>query len=365
MHTDSILEEDASLTFFVMLQRAHPSGWTPLHDAAYSNSKEAVELLIHAGAEVDARANSGATPLCFASQEDASDAACLLLDHGADLSARCAGGPARDDQVTASRFSGYTPLHYCSHYNAEKAASILLRHKDAKVAMEVPDLNDRLPIHVAVARGSSAVLRELLHAGARVVTRQNDADAVSDSASTTSSGVAGVSSSTPMVTSGDPSTPRQRIGSGESNVVVVSTPVSSPVLRSMIPSQPVTSAKPWNCLTQKAIDECRALIHQAELSWSPERHELFSPHDRKAVMAILMTGRRMEQDRGVFLDLWPQVLSFCGRGWFDPVDGLTPTVVLPDPTTPGGEASVNVYYSCNQNQQEEPFVDDSLSLPNL
>ena len=29
-----------------------------------------------------------------------------------------------------------------------------------------------------------------------------------------------------------------------------------------------------------------------------------------------MVGKRME-DQGIFLDLWPQVLSFCGRGWFD------------------------------------------------
>ena len=73
-----------------------------------------------------------------------------------------------------------------------------------------------------------------------------------------------------------------------------STPVSSPLLRSMIPSQPVVSSKPWNCLSQRAIDECRDLIHKAEQSWAPERHLLFTPQDRRAVMELLRVGKRLE-----------------------------------------------------------------------
>jgi ankyrin repeat protein len=158
--------------------RANPSGWTPLHDAAYSNGHEAIRLLLDNGAHVDSRANSGATPLCFAAQEDAAEAAALLLERGADLTIRCAaaynnstGGDNQPPVGSMSRFSGYTPLHYCAHYNAKNAARILLQHPNAKEAMEVADFNERLPIHVAVARGSSDVLRELLRAGARVETR--------------------------------------------------------------------------------------------------------------------------------------------------------------------------------------------------
>ncbi|KAL7561833.1 hypothetical protein ACA910_009673 [Epithemia clementina (nom. ined.)] len=366
--------------------RAYPSGWTPLHDAAYSNSTESVELLIDAGATVDARANSGATPLCFAAQEDSAQSAELLLRRGADLAARCAGGPVRDDGTlqpqNTSRFSGYTPLHYCAHYNAKAAARILLRHPTAKLAMEIPDLNDRLPIHVAVARGSSAVLRELLHAGARVVTRSLDESSSSSSSEATSS-----SSSSPVPTSPsmaiEPSTPRHRAGYANSNnsgVLIVSTPVSSPVLRSMIPSQPVTSSKPWNCLTQKSIDECKTLIHEAEQYWSPTRNHLFTPADRRSVLTLLMTGKRLEQSHGLFFDLWPQVLSFCGRGWFDPIDpSHAPTVVLVDPLT--SSPSSALYYSTkshdHEHQQEdsattstennnmESSYDDSLSLPTL
>ena len=86
----------------------------------------------------------------------------------------------------------------------------------------------------------------------------------------------------------------------------------------MIPSQPITSSKPWNCLTQRSIDECRELISQAESNWTKERHRLFTPADRKAVTELLRIGKRLElQGSGIFIDLWPEVLSFCGRGWFE------------------------------------------------
>lgn len=329
--------------------RAHPSGWTPLHDAAYSNSKESIALLIDAGANVDARANSGATPLCFAAQEDAADAAALLLERGADLSTRCAGSVSRDDGTGVphtnyphSRFSGYTPLHYCAHYNAHKAARVLLQHSTARKAMEIPDLSDRLPIHVAVARGSSDVLRELLHAGARVETRErsNSRDGASRAIRRFNSvrqqaslGMAMQMPSTPMRLQSRPPSPEEPRTPNEiqRRTSPSVTPVSSPMLRSMIPSQPVTSSKPWNCLSQTAIDECKELISQSEQNWTPGRHLLFTPSDRKAVMELLRVGKRLEQEGGgIFIDLWPEVLSFCGRGWFELEDeaGGAPDVAV-------------------------------------
>jgi ankyrin repeat protein len=339
--------------------RAYPSGWTPLHDAAYSNGRNAIALLIDAGAVVDARASSGATPLCFAAQEDAAEAAELLLIRGADLGTRCS-----DDSVTSSsgsestsierphlpqtRFSGYTPLHYCAHYNASKAAKVLLQHHTAMAAMEIRDLNGRLPIHVAVARGSSNVLRELLVAGARVETRalhrhhssasasptrrlhrrshrQNDEN---DPDNTRSNETAFSAPSTPLrsnvegetlSTTDRPSTPpRNQPPRGVSNNVTVATPVSSPLLRAMIPSQPVQSSKPWNCLSQRSIDECRQLISEVEQNWTPDRHSLFTPADRRAVAELLRVGKRLEAEGSLsFTYLWPEVLSFCGRGWFE------------------------------------------------
>ena len=298
--------------------RAQPSGWTPLHDAAYSNSFDSVKLLLEAGAEVDLRANSGATPLCFAAQEDAAEAVKLLLDSGADLTARCAG--ARNDLVAAGphagdhpgRFSGYTPLHYCAHYNAHHAAKVLLAHPAARAAMEIPDLSERLPIHVAVARASSDVLRELLHAGVRIETALAHARSPQPPQAVRSAVAALPPPPPPPVAPLSP--PRAAVAPPTG----AASPVSSPALRSLIPARPVNSTKPWNCLTQRSIDECRELISLAEQNWAPARHALFTPADRRAVMELLRVGKRLEQmGTGIFTDLWPQVLSFCGRGWFE------------------------------------------------
>lgn len=305
--------------------RAQPSGWTPLHDAAYSNSHDSVKLLLEAGADVDLRANSGATPLCFAAQEDAAEAVKLLLDAGADLTARCAGsrndlvaaGPHAGENHHPGRFSGYTPLHYCAHYNAHHAARVLLAHRAARAAMEIPDLSERLPIHVAVARASSDVLKELLHAGARVETALTAPPSPQPRQPAARRAAAAPPPPPPREMPPSPqlaAAAAPRAGAA----VQPASPVSSPVLRSLIPSRPVNSSKPWNCLSQRSIDECRELISLAEQNWAPARHALFTPADRAAVMELLRVGKRLEQQgTGIFTDLWPQVLSFCGRGWFE------------------------------------------------
>jgi hypothetical protein len=43
-------------------------------------------------------------------------------------------------------------------------------------------------------------------------------------------------------------------------------------------------------------------------------------------MELLRVGKRLEQQGVLFVDLWPEVLSFCGRGWFDP-DSLPPRAI--------------------------------------
>jgi len=309
---------------------AQPSGWTPLHDAAYSNAGDAVARLIAAGATVDARSHSGATPLCFAAQEDSPDAIRILLEAGADPSLRCLGNSPgthirannADNNHFHSRFSGYTPLHYCAHYNAAKAARVLLHgnrgqhgHKTANL-LEIPDLNDKLPIHVAVARGSSEVLRELLHGGARVETASSHSPTSPMSRVAAARLLTLVSVPVAIPTRNDADVEN----SAHSTSPAVVTPVSSPVLRAMIPAQPITSSKPWNCLSQKSIDACKHLINEAEMNWTPERHSLFSPSDRNAIVEVLRVGKRLEQSgQGIFLDLWPNILAFCGRGWFEVV----------------------------------------------
>jgi hypothetical protein len=255
--------------------------------------------------------------------------------------------------------------------------------------MEIPDLNDRLPIHVAVARGSSDVLRELLHAGARVETRiiSSRLDSASPTSSTSPSMDASNNSmiSSSSSTNGHamqrergrrqppspehPTTPRGSGRSSPGGTAGSVTPVSSPILRSMIPSQPVTSSKPWNCLTQRSIDECRNLISQAEMNWSVERHALFTPHDRRGVVEVLKVGKRLEQSgAGIFIELWPTVLSFCGRGWFDPEGGanVNENAIMMAAAALANEGDYAPRYSSSSLSASSTSSSvDGLSLPNF
>ena len=306
------------------------SGWTPLHDAAYSDSADSMKLLISAGGDVNAKANSGATPLCFAAQEDASHAIRLLLYAGADARARCCEHDTNSSNHHPSRFSGYTPLHYCAHYNAYHAARALLemetkKEKSTKL-LEIPDLNEKLSIHIAVCRGSSAVLKELLHSGARLDNNKDLALPLSSMHSNPQHQEVDdlevvVESYFTEHQSGTTQN-RDTLTSFNSAPAIV-TPISSPILQAMIPPEPITSSKPWNCLSQRSIDECKLLLRDTELNWTPERHAIFHPRDRLAVLELLRVGKRLEQmNTGIFLELWPLVLSFCGRGWFEPQSSI-------------------------------------------
>lgn len=309
-----------------------PSGWTPLHDASYSDAVACIHILLAAGADVDSRAASGATPLCFAAQEDSAGACAALLQGGAEVDARCQVTDMDRHQGTrahtpaaaaANRFGGYTPLHYAAHYNASAAARVLAA---GGRATDVPDRGGRVPLHVAAARGSANVLQVLLEAGARMDTevaspcppaaalRRRRASisglVAEDDVKGEDKGTAGLSRSCP-----GRGTTRRRRNSAPAGVVP--SPISSPILRSLVPLRPVRSSKPWNCVSRDQIEGCHKLIEAADAAWTPETHSVFAPCDRVAALNVLMVGKRMESmGTGIFMECWPMILGFCGRGWF-------------------------------------------------
>ncbi|HTL56596.1 MAG TPA: ankyrin repeat domain-containing protein [Candidatus Limnocylindrales bacterium] len=61
------------------------SGRTPLHDAASRNCTNVIAILIHAGAQLEARDQAGETPLHVAAQEGCTDAVTLLVQAGANI----------------------------------------------------------------------------------------------------------------------------------------------------------------------------------------------------------------------------------------------------------------------------------------
>lgn len=68
--------------------RVHREGWAPVHYAASSAEMEPTELMLRAGAPVDAVSPNGSTPLMMAAGYGAIDGARLLLHRGADATLR-------------------------------------------------------------------------------------------------------------------------------------------------------------------------------------------------------------------------------------------------------------------------------------
>ncbi|MCY4429718.1 MAG: ankyrin repeat domain-containing protein [Rhodospirillales bacterium] len=87
-------------------------GNTPLHWAAFGDSREVAELLLDEGADVHGSKSEGPTPLDFAALGNATGAAQLLLDRGADAR-------PRDDYPA-------TPLHWAALGNACETIALLI-----------------------------------------------------------------------------------------------------------------------------------------------------------------------------------------------------------------------------------------------
>ena len=172
---------------------------------------------------------------------------------------------------------------------------MLLTESSAADLLRIPDVNGKISIHVAVARGSCLVLKELLHGGARIKTSSRHSPPSSPRAMVLAAQLSLplTSPSVAIPTATDRDDTANEDANALSTSPIITTPVSSPVLRAMIPRTPVTSSKKWNCLTQRAIDDCKNLINQADMNWTPERHSLFSPTDRNAIVEVLRVGKRL------------------------------------------------------------------------
>ena len=162
-----------------------PPGLTPLQSAVIADSKDIVNALIAAGADVDQTDDSGTTPLYLASMQGDAAMVSLLLAAGADsgkadlqgrfplhraalgndvkiVSALLAAGTPTDHQDGEH---GYTALHMAAMTGSAEAAAALLK------AGSDPDSTDKAgctPLFVAACCHRTEVVAKLLTAGAAV-----------------------------------------------------------------------------------------------------------------------------------------------------------------------------------------------------
>ncbi len=150
---------------------ANSDGETALHLVARSGNIAAANLLLKAGAKIDARENLGQqTPLMWAVARRQPAMVELLISKGADINAH---GAIRDYQRVATAESrakqmdrgGLTPLMYAARENCRECVEILLKHK---VDVDLPDPSGVSPLVIAMINNNWDIAKRLVEAGADV-----------------------------------------------------------------------------------------------------------------------------------------------------------------------------------------------------
>lgn len=198
--------------------------WTPLHAAVMEGNREAVELLIQEGADINSLASGvcnccipehvggsleelriwksssrrprrespatyhlGVTPLHVATCTDQTELAIWLIEKGAGLNVAvkvkgCEESGLRNNDMLYSRRSSSNVLHEAATMgNRELTRYVLTRHKDAaRRLINRPCLGEYTPLERAAAGGHVRTVGPLLiTAGAKIKSAGNRVDALS------------------------------------------------------------------------------------------------------------------------------------------------------------------------------------------
>ncbi len=146
----------------INVQNKNGEGETPLHYAARHNENpDVINILLKAGADINARNDNDVTPLHYAAYNDENpDVINTLLNAGADINAR----------------DGYggTPLHHAA-YNNENP-DVINALLNAGTNINARNNNDATPLHYAAANNNPDVINILLNAGADINARNKDGE---------------------------------------------------------------------------------------------------------------------------------------------------------------------------------------------
>ena len=178
----------------VDVNHAEKEGYTALHFAGQENHPEVVEVLIDAGADVEAIEDElGCSPLLTASMSGGLDAVKVLIRAGADV--RVADNEGDACLILATYFGhietvryllcmpevgvyysytkAFTALHFSGQENFPDIVQVLI---DAGADINAKDEKGRSPLHSACNYGELAIVKMLVEAGAEVCVRDNEGD---------------------------------------------------------------------------------------------------------------------------------------------------------------------------------------------
>ena len=152
------------------VQARNESGSTPLHWTLHNNNPAVVQVLLAAGADVQARDNDGSTPLHWAAEQNDNPAVIkTLIAAGADVQARDEGGrtplhgrPGTNEKpaviqaliaaganLEAGNEDGDTPLHYAALWRVNKNPAVIQALIAAGANLEAGNEDGDTPLHGA------------------------------------------------------------------------------------------------------------------------------------------------------------------------------------------------------------------------